>query len=84
MDTDQMRSVLSGVFEVTATNIQKTVFPIFIKACKRVVCVFKAVTKQKDNAVQHFLTKSHSKQGRQPLLGIFGYFTKSTYQLIQE
>jgi len=84
MDTDQTRSVLSGVFGITATNIQKTVFPIFIKACKWVVCVFKAVTKQKDNAIEHFLTKSHSKQGLPPLLGIFGYFTKSTYQLIQE
>ena len=84
MDSNLIRADLSPVFGFTAANVSVNVFTLFIKACKRVAGAFEAEEKKRIKAVAYFLTKSHSKQGRQPLLGIFGYFTKSTYQLIQE
>ncbi len=84
METNRMRAVLSPVLGFTVVNVSVNVFPSFIKTCKRVAGAFKAEEKNRFKAVEDFSTKSHSKQGRQPLLGIFGYFTKSTNQLIQE
>jgi len=84
MDAYQTRADLSPVLGFTVVNVSVNVFPLFIKTCKWVAEVFNAEEKDGIKAVEEFLTMSHSKQGRQPLLGIFGYFTKSTYQLIQE
>jgi len=79
-----MRADLSTVIGFTAVNVSANVFTLFIKTCKRVAGAFNAEEKERIKSVEKILTISYSKQGRQPLLGIFGYFTKSTYQLIQE
>lgn len=84
MDTYQTRADLSPVLGFTVTNVSVSVFPCFIKTCKWVAEAFYGVEKKRVSAVEEILTRSHSKQGLQPLFGIFGYFTKSTYQLIQE